>query len=100
VFLDPFVISQNAEIVRTRDQTVLDTCDIVVDVGGVYDPKKERFDHHQRYVGSVNKFSWSIALTWPWQKMKQCLTLVTVKTFLRHCNYISCENQNGHKARF
>jgi len=26
----------------------LDTCDIVVDVGGVYDENLERFDHHQR----------------------------------------------------
>lgn len=27
---------------------ILDTCDIVVDVGGVYDPKIQRYDHHQR----------------------------------------------------
>lgn len=39
---------KNAEIVRTRDQKVLDTCDIVVDVGGVFDPEKHRYDHHQR----------------------------------------------------
>ena len=35
-------------IVRTRDQRMLDECDIVVDVGGVYDPDNDRFDHHQR----------------------------------------------------
>lgn len=34
--------------IRTRDPAVLDTCDVVVDVGGVYDPAKNRFDHHQR----------------------------------------------------
>lgn len=39
---------QNAEIVRTRDQNILDACDIVVDVGGVYDPSRHRYDHHQR----------------------------------------------------
>lgn len=39
---------QNAEIVRTRDQQTLDTCNIVVDVGGVYDPVHHRYDHHQR----------------------------------------------------
>ena len=33
---------------RTRDPAVLDTCDIVVDVGGVYDEATLRFDHHQR----------------------------------------------------
>jgi uncharacterized UPF0160 family protein len=27
---------KNAEIVRSRDQKILDTCDIVVDVGGKY----------------------------------------------------------------
>lgn len=32
---------------RTRDPALLDTCDIVVDVGAVYDVAKKRFDHHQ-----------------------------------------------------
>ncbi len=27
---------------------MLNTCDIVVDVGGMYDEKAQRFDHHQR----------------------------------------------------
>ncbi|VDH93711.1 Hypothetical predicted protein [Mytilus galloprovincialis] len=39
---------KDAEIIRTRDQKVLDTCDIVVDVGGIFDPSKNRFDHHQK----------------------------------------------------
>ncbi|PIK60615.1 putative UPF0160 protein MYG1, mitochondrial isoform X2 [Apostichopus japonicus] len=38
----------NAEIVRSRDPAVLDPCDIVVDVGGEYNPSKHRYDHHQR----------------------------------------------------
>jgi len=38
----------NAEIVRTRDPAVLDTCTIVVDVGGVFDREKHRYDHHQK----------------------------------------------------
>ncbi|CCO33437.1 UPF0160 protein [Rhizoctonia solani AG-1 IB] len=33
---------------RTRDPKILETCDIVVDVGAVYDPEKLLFDHHQR----------------------------------------------------
>lgn len=36
------------DLTRTRDPAVLDTCSIVVDVGGVYDEAKQRFDHHQR----------------------------------------------------
>lgn len=38
---------KDATVVRTRDQAVLDTCAAVVDVGGVYDPERLRFDHHQ-----------------------------------------------------
>jgi len=37
----------DATITRTRDYAVLDTMDVVVDVGGVYDPAKDRYDHHQ-----------------------------------------------------
>jgi len=35
------------KIHRTRDQKVLDQCDYVCDVGGVYNPDQRRFDHHQ-----------------------------------------------------
>ncbi|PVZ96828.1 hypothetical protein BB558_006739 [Smittium angustum] len=35
-------------IVRTRDPIELEKCDIVVDVGGVYDHQTKRYDHHQR----------------------------------------------------
>ncbi len=35
------------KIVRTRDPEVLARCQYVCDVGGVYDPKIKRFDHHQ-----------------------------------------------------
>lgn len=37
-----------ARIVRTRTPSELAKADIVVDVGGVYDPATNRFDHHQR----------------------------------------------------
>lgn len=37
-----------AAVVRSRDPAVLAPLDIVVDVGGLYDPEKWRFDHHQR----------------------------------------------------
>ena len=38
---------ENIEIIRTRDESVLEQADIVVDVGGVYDVTTKRFDHHQ-----------------------------------------------------
>lgn len=39
---------KDATVVRSRDPAVLDTCDVVVDVGAVYDPAKRRYDHHQK----------------------------------------------------
>ncbi|XP_075984847.1 MYG1 exonuclease isoform X2 [Anticarsia gemmatalis] len=39
---------KDAEIVRTRDSAKLNECDIVVDVGAVFDHDKKRYDHHQR----------------------------------------------------
>jgi len=36
------------KLIRTRDEALISKADIVVDVGGEYDPEKGRFDHHQR----------------------------------------------------
>lgn len=41
-----------AQVIRTRDQALLDSADIVLDVGGVYDVASQRFDHHQRSSGA------------------------------------------------
>ncbi len=38
---------ENIEVVRTRDEAIIAAGDIVVDVGGVYDPGRQKFDHHQ-----------------------------------------------------
>jgi uncharacterized UPF0160 family protein len=35
-------------LVRTRDLEVINNADLVIDVGGIYDPEIGRFDHHQR----------------------------------------------------
>jgi uncharacterized UPF0160 family protein len=42
-----FEKSHNIEIIRTRDEKIIKTADIVVDVGGEYNPEKNKFDHHQ-----------------------------------------------------
>jgi uncharacterized UPF0160 family protein len=36
------------EFVRTRDMALIDSADIVFDVGGVYEPPQGRYDHHMR----------------------------------------------------
>lgn len=35
------------EVLRTRDQDIIKNADIVFDVGHIYDPDTNRFDHHQ-----------------------------------------------------
>lgn len=40
-------------IIRTRDSATLSTLDVIVDVGGEYDPPTLRFDHHQRGFGTT-----------------------------------------------
>ena len=37
---------RDADILRTRDQASLDECAVVVDVGGEFDPTRERYDNH------------------------------------------------------
>ena len=43
----------DAEIVRSRDPGLLADLDCIIDVGGVYDPTINRFDHHQREFSEV-----------------------------------------------
>jgi len=40
---------------RTRDQTILDQCEYVCDVGGIYNESLKKFDHHQvSYQGEMS----------------------------------------------
>lgn len=45
---NPSCLINFIDLKRSRDPAVLGTCDIVVDVGAVYDESKQLFDHHQR----------------------------------------------------
>lgn len=50
-----FNLIDKEKIHRTRDPEVLDDCEFVCDVGGVYDPAHKRFDHHQvEYRGELS----------------------------------------------
>ena len=43
------------KVFRTRQKEKLETCEYVCDVGGIYDPKQKRFDHHQSdYQGNLS----------------------------------------------
>ena len=39
---------QRFKIIRTRDEKIIKKGDYVFDVGGIYDPEENRFDHHQK----------------------------------------------------
>ena len=39
---------RNSKVIRSRDKGILEPLDIIIDVGGVYDHSKRRYDHHQR----------------------------------------------------
>jgi len=60
---------KDADIVRSRDPAVLATCDIVVDVGGVFNASQCRYDHHQRSFDdsmhslSNEKYAWKTKLS-------------------------------------
>ena len=41
------------EVIRTRDEKIIKSGDYVFDVGGIYDEKNNRFDHHQ--VGGAGR---------------------------------------------
>lgn len=43
------------KIIRTRDLEKLNRCEYVCDVGGIYDPSRKLFDHHQaEYTGPMS----------------------------------------------
>lgn len=41
------LFGKDVNVVRTRDEEIIKKADIVVDVGSVYDPANNRYDHHQ-----------------------------------------------------
>lgn len=50
-----FNLIDEDKIIRTRDPSVLATCEYVCDVGKIYNPDKKLFDHHQiDYEGSLS----------------------------------------------
>ena len=45
--LELYLDGKPYEVIRSRDPEIFKTADYVVDVGGMYDPATNRFDHHQ-----------------------------------------------------
>lgn len=64
--IELYLGKDNVTIIRSRERSIIDLADWVIDVGGQYDPKKRRFDHHQNGVPKRdNKIPYSsFGLVW------------------------------------
>lgn len=50
-----FNLIDQDKVIRTRDLKLLENCEYVCDVGGIYDPSRKLFDHHQaEYDGQMS----------------------------------------------
>ena len=47
VALLSIILDDGIKVIRTRDESIISKADYVMDVGGEYNPAKNRFDHHQ-----------------------------------------------------
>jgi uncharacterized UPF0160 family protein len=66
------------KIFRTRDPKVLERCEYVCDVGGLYDPALKRFDHHQSdYTGKLS----GAGMIWSYLLQKGIVDEATYKYF-------------------
>ena len=54
---------KNVEIIRTRDMKIIETGDIVYDVGFICDPSKNRFDHHMQWFNETYNEKYKIKLS-------------------------------------
>ncbi|KAL8538379.1 hypothetical protein ACS0TY_000392 [Phlomoides rotata] len=52
-----------ADIIRTRDSMVLEKLDAVLDVGGVYNSSRDRYDHHQEGFEEVFGYGFETKLS-------------------------------------
>lgn len=81
-------IFKNHQIIRTREIALIELGDIVVDVGGRYDPLTRRYDHHmpQPPMDDYNQLYSSAGLIWrhyarAYLKAINIPTLYTYKTY-------------------
>lgn len=84
-----FDLIDKDKIFRSRDQTIIDQCEYVCDVGGIYDPKKKRFDHHQKeYTGDLA----SAGMILLYLKNQAFID----QTLYEHLNYSLIKNVDAH----
>ena len=87
-----FNLIDRDKIFRTRDLKLLGARDYVCDVGGVYDPQKRRFDHHQNdYNGTLS----SAGMVWKYLKNQEFVDEKTYDFFNRSLIWGVDAHDNG-----
>ncbi len=87
-----FGLIDRDKIVRSRDLTVLEQCEYVCDVGGIYDPARKRFDHHQsEYTGELS----SAGMVWLYMKEQGIVDQATYDFFNRSLIWGVDAHDNG-----
>jgi len=74
-------------VVRTRDESLIVQAEYVADVGGVYDPEKNRFDHHQKGGAGFHENGLlyaSFGLVWKKYGEKLCGSMEVAKEVEEH----------------
>lgn len=73
------LVFPGCELIRTRDPERIRTADFAVDVGGIWDPKAGRFDHHQKGFSGSRQSGVTYAsagLVWK-EHGARCVALIT-----------------------
>lgn len=87
-----FNLIDKDKIVRTRNNQELKNCDFVCDVGGVYDPQRRLFDHHQsEYQGELS----SAGMVWQYLKDQKIIDQHTYDFFNRSLIWGVDAHDNG-----
>jgi uncharacterized UPF0160 family protein len=91
-----FGLIERSSIVRSRDPEALAECAYVCDVGGIYDPEKKRFDHHQlEYTGDLS----SAGMIWLYL-LRQRMIDEPLYAFLNHCVILGIDaHDNGRSVQ-
>ncbi|KAI5168759.1 hypothetical protein PAEPH01_0397 [Pancytospora epiphaga] len=57
------IIFEKVELIRTRDRNIIKTGDIVYDVGGIFNPDANHFDHHQNTFNETFSSKYTVKLS-------------------------------------
>jgi uncharacterized UPF0160 family protein len=96
------LVYPNTEIIRSRDKEILSQCDILVDVGGKYNPNKGFFDHHQEdfKLKRPNKIPYSsFGLVWMEYGLTICLGFKEIFESI-DLNLVQCIDANDNGERY